>query len=160
MSAVVGSDNKPVPAAHKSRPCVAVLKQTAAIALTTPSSATTITDADGWTASVTQVEEADGGITLSATAGTATIGKAGLYRVSYGQSDITVVNGQVLTAEVYKGSTASGGICKATQLTSAPCVLQGVAYVDCAVGDVITVKIIASTGNYTSGQGFINVEEV
>lgn len=160
MSAVVGSDNKPVPDGHKSRAILAVLKQVASIALTTPSAATTITDADGWEAGPTQVAAADGGLTVSVTGGSFTVGKAGLYRICYGQSDITVVNGQVLTAQVYKNSTASGGICKATQLTAAPCVLAGEAFIDCAVGDVLTVKIIASTGNYTSAQGFINVEEV
>ena len=160
MSAVVGSDNKPVPDGHKSRAVLAVLKQVAAIALTTPSSATIVTDADGWEAGPTQVAVADGGLTVSATAGTFKVGKAGIYKVKYGQSEITVVNGQVLTAEVYKNSTASGGICKATQLTAAPCVLAGEAFIDCAVGDVLSLKIIASSGNYTSAQGFINVEEV
>lgn len=160
MSAVVGADNKPVPDGHKARPVAAVLKQVAAIALTTPTAATTITDADGWEAGPTQVAVADGGLTVSATAGTFTCGKAGLYRASYGQSDITVVNGQVLTAEVYVGSTASGGICKATQLTGAPCVLAGEALLDLDVGDIVTLKIIASTGNYTSAKGFINLVEV
>lgn len=160
MSAVVGSDNKPVPDGHKARPCLASLTQTASLALTTPSTATTLTDADAWTAGVRQVDVADGGITVSATGGTFTIGKSGLYKVRYGQSDITVVNGQVLTAEVYVGSTASKGICKATQLTAAPCVLNGEVVLDLDAGDIVTVKIIASTGNYTSAAGFIIVEEV
>ena len=160
MPAVVGLDNKPVPDGHSSRPVLAALKQVAAIALTTPSTATTITDADGWEAGPTQVAVADGGLSVSVADGTFKAGKAGLYRVSYGQSEITVVNGQALTSQVYVGSTASGGICKATQLTAAPCVLAGEAYVTLAVGDVVTLKIIASTGNYTSAQGFINVEEV
>jgi len=160
MSAVVGSDNKPVPDGHKARPCLASLNQTAAIALTTPTAATIITDADGWTAGVRQVDVADGGITVSATAGTFTIGKTAVYRVKYTQSEITVVNGQVLTAEVYVGSTASKGICKATQLTAAPCVLAGEVLLSLSAGDVVSVKIIASTGNYTSGAGCIIVEEV
>jgi hypothetical protein len=160
MSAVVGSDNKPVPAAFKALACMASLQQAASIALTTPTAATTITDADGWAAGQRQVAVADGGITVSATAGTFTIGKAGLYRVKYTQSEITVVNGQVLTAEVYVGSTASKGICKTTQLTAAPCVLAGEVLLSLAAGDIVTLKIIASTGNYTSAQGAIIVEEV
>lgn len=160
MSAVVGADSKPVPDGHKTLACLASLNQTASIALTTPTAATIITDADGWTAGVRQVAVADGGITVSATAGTFTIGKAGVYRVKYTQSEITVVNGQVLTAEVYVGSTASKGISKATQLTAAPCVLAGEVLLSLAVGDIVSVKIIASTGNYTSAQGVIIVEEV
>lgn len=160
MSAVVGSDNKPVPDGHKARPCLASLRQTASLSLTTPSTATTLTDSDAWTAGVRQVDVADGGITVSASAGTFTIGKAGIYSVRYGQSDITVVNGQVLTTEVYVGSTASKGICKATQLTAAPCVLGSEVILSLSAGDVVTVKVIASTGNYTSGAGFIIVEEI
>jgi|GEM_PF-5643970 len=160
MSAVVGSDNKPVPDGHKTRACLASLNQTAACSLTTPTAATTIADADSWTAGVRQVDVADGGISVSATAGTFTIGKAGVYRVKYTQSEITVVNGQVLTAEVYVGSTANKGICKATQLTAAPCVLAGEVLLSLSAGDIVTVKIIASTGDYTSGAGCIIVEEV
>jgi hypothetical protein len=160
MSAVVGSDNKPVPAAFKALACMASLQQTASIALTTPTAATIITDADGWTAGERQVAVSDGGITVSATAGTFTIGKTGLYRVKYTQSEITVVNGQVLTAEVYVGTTASKGICKTTQLTAAPCVLAGEVLLSLTAGNVVSVKIIASTGNYTSAQGAIIVEEV
>ena len=160
MSAVVGADGKPVPAAHESLPCIASLNQTAAIVLTTPTAAAIVTDADGWTAGVRQVAIADGGITVSATAGTLTIGKSGIYRVKWTQSEITVVNGQVLTGEVYVGSTASKGICKATQLTAAPCVLAGEVLLDLTAGNVISLKMIGSTGNYTSGAGCIIVEEV
>jgi hypothetical protein len=160
MSAVVGSDNKPVPDGHTSRPIVAVLSQAAAIALTTPTAATTVTDADGWAAGPRQVDVADGGLTVSATNGTFTAGKAGLYRVSYGQSEITVVNGQVITLQIYKNSTASGGISKSTQLTAAPLAMSGEALLSLAVGDVVSLKAIASTGNYTSASGFINVVEV
>lgn len=160
MPAVVGSDNKPVPDGHKALPCIATLNQTAALALTAPSTATTLTDPDSWTAGVRQVDVADGGITVSASAGTLTAGKAGLYRVRYSQSEITVVNGQVLTTEVFVGSTASGGRCRATQLTAAPCVLAGEAIVSLSPGDVVTVRVTASTGNYTSGVGFIILEEV
>lgn len=160
MSAVVGTDSKPVPGGHKALPIFASLNQTAAIVLTTPTAAAIVTDADGWTAGQRQVAVADGGITVSATAGTFTIGKDGFYRVKWGQSDITVVNGQVLTGEVYVGSTASKGICKATQLTAAPCVLASEVILDLNAGDVVSLKMIGSTGNYTSGAGFIIVEEV
>jgi hypothetical protein len=160
MSAVVGSDNKPVPDGHKARAIVAVLKQAAAIALTTPTTATTVTDADGWAAGPTQVAVSDGGITVGVVAGTFTIGKAGLYRVSYGQSELTVVNSQVVTLQIYKNADAAGGISKSTQLTSAPLAMSGEALLSCAAGDVITLKVIASTGNYTSASGFINVVEV
>lgn len=160
MSAVVGSDSKAVPAGHKTLPILAVLKQAAAIALTTPTTATTVTDADGWEAGPTQVAVADGGITVGVVAGTFTIGKAGFYRVSYGQSELTVVNGQVITLQIYKNAAAAGGISKSTQLTAAPLAMSGEAFIDCAAGDVISLKVIASTGNYTSTSGFFNVVEV
>ena len=160
MPAVVGADNKPVPDGHTARPIVAVLSQAAAIALTTPTVATTVTDADGWAAGPVQVLPADGGITVGVVAGTFTIGKAGLYRAAYGQSEITVVNGQVITLQLYKNAAAAGGISKSTQLTAAPLAMSGEAFIDCAAGDVITLKVIASTGNYTSASGFITVVEV
>jgi len=160
MSAIVGSDNKPVPAGHKALPCLASLTQTGTVVLTTPTAAAIVTDADCWTAGVRQVAVADGGITVSATNGTFTIGKDGLYKISWGQSDITVVTTQVLTGEIYVGSTASKGICKATQLTGAPCTLFGSVVLDLDAGNVLSLKMIGSTGNYTSAAGFIIVEEV
>lgn len=160
MALVHGSDGGVSPDGHKTRPCFAVLRQTASLALTTPTTATILADADSWTAGAADPLPKDNGITVSATAGTFTIGKAGNYKVKYNQSGITVVNGQVLTAEVYKGSTASGGKCVQTQLTAAPCGLHGEIILSCAVGDVLSVKIIASTGNYTSSAGQIIVEEV
>lgn len=160
MSQIVGADNSVLPGGEKARPHFASLKQTATLSLTTPTSATILTDADAWTAGAYDPAPSAGGITVSATAGTFTIGKAGNYRVSYGQSGLTVVNGQVLTAEVYKGSTASGGKCSQTQLTSAPASLNGSFIIACSVGDVLSIKVTADTGNYTSAAGFIVVEEV
>jgi len=160
MSAVVGSDSKAVPAGHKTKPILAVLKQAAAIALTTPTVTTIVTDADGWAAGPVQVLPADGGITVDVADGTFTIGKAGFYRVSYGQSEITVVNGQVITLQIYKNTTASGGISKTTNLTAAPLAMSGEAYIDLVAGDVISLQVIAATGNYTSASGFINIQEV
>lgn len=160
MSAVVGADGAQLPGGEKSRPLFALLKQTAALALTTPTTVTILTDADAWTAGLIDPAAVDGGLSVSATAGTFTATKAGFFEVSYGQSGLTVVNGQVLTAEVYVGTTASGGKCAQTQLTAAPASLHGSTIVELAVGDVVTIKVTADTGNYTSSTGFILVKEV
>jgi pyruvate dehydrogenase E1 component alpha subunit len=58
------------------------------------------------------------------------------------------------------GTTALGGISKSTQLTAAPLVMAGKCFAACAVGDIITIKVIASTGNYTSAAGFLLVKEI
>ena len=163
MSAVAGSDSKVVPQGFKTYAHVAELQQAASCALTTPTSATVLTDADCWAAGDQQPAASAGGPTVSATAGTITLAKTALYRARYGQSDITVVNGQVITAQVYggaAGTTALGGICKTTQLTAAPCTLSGSCLFSGAAGDIISLKIIGSTGNYTSAAGFLIVEEV
>lgn len=123
-------------------------------AVTTPTSATIVTDADGWASVIAE------GFTNSASAGTITCLKAGLYRAAYGLSDITVVNGQVLTSEIYVGTTASKGKCKQTQLTAAPASLNGSTILTLAVGDVVTIKIIADTGNFTCAAGFLEVIEL
>lgn len=160
---VVGSDGSPVPEGWLGRPHCAELQQAAAIALTTPTTATIITDADGWAAGDQQPAAADGGPVVDEVAGTITLTRTTTYRARYGQSDITVVNGQVLTAQLFGGSagtTALGGKCVQTQLTAAPCSLNGEALFEGAIGDVISVKVIADTGNYTSAAGFLIVQEV
>lgn len=163
MAAVTGSDNKVVPQGFKTVNHCAELQQAASVALTTPTVATTVTDADCWAAGDQQPTAALGGPVVNAVAGTITLSKAGLYRARWGQSDITVVTTQVLTGQVFggaAGTTALGGICKATQLTAAPCVLAGGCLFNGAAGDIINLKMIASTGNYTSAAGFLIVEEV
>jgi hypothetical protein len=159
MANIAGSDGKAVPQGFKTLPHFAELQQAASCALTTPTTATVLTDADCWAAGDQQPTNALGGPLVNAVAGTITLTKAGTYRASWGQSDITVVNGQVITGQVFAGTTALGGICKTTALTAAPNALSGVCRFTGAVGDVITLKMIASTGNYTSAAGFLLVEE-
>lgn len=160
MAGIYGADNKVLPDGHKSRPAFAQLNQVASLGLTTPTSATILADADSWAVTGNDPLPSAGGITVSATGGTFTIGKAGFYRVRYSQSGLTVVNGQVVTTEVYIGTTASGGKCIQTQLTAAPAACHGEVILDLDVGEVVSVKVIASTGNYTSAAGFVIVEEV
>jgi hypothetical protein len=163
MSGVFGSDGKQVPQGFKNLPHFAELQQAASCALTTPTAATVVTDADCWGAGDQSPTNALGGPLVSATAGTITITKAGNYEIEYGQSDLTVVNAQVITLQIFGGSagtTALGGISKSTQLTAAPLVMAGKCFAACAVGDIITLKVIASTGNYTSAAGFLLVKEI
>lgn len=162
---IVTDDSVAAPDGYSSRPHYSSMQVVNAIALTTPSSATIITDADGWSVAAAdgggqQPSQATGGPVVSATAGTFTCTRAGNYVVRYGFSEITVVNGQVLTTEVFVGSSGFGGRCIATQLTAAPCVLGGEAFVTLALGDVVTVKVIASAGDFTTGEGFIIVQEL
>lgn len=160
MSGVFGADNKPVPQGFKNLPYFAELQQAASVALTTPTVATTVTDADCWGAGDQFPSAANGGLLVGAVAGTITITRAGYYEVEYGQSDITVVNAQVITLQVFNGATGVGGISKSTQLTGAPLAMSGKTIALFAVGDIVTLKVIASTGNYTSAAGFLIVKEV
>ena len=163
MSAIAGADSKVVPQGFKTLAHVAELQQAASCALTTPTTATVLTDADCWAAGQQQPAASAGGPTIGAVAGTITLAKTALYRGSWGQSDITVVNGQVVTGQLFggaAGTTALGGICKTTQLTAAPCALAGSCLFEGTAGDIISLKMIASTGNYTSAAGFILIEEV
>ena len=163
MALVAGSDSKAVPQGFKTVAHCAELQQAAAVVLTTPTAATVVTDADCWAAGDQQPAAAAGGPVVNAVNGTITLSKAGLYRAFWGQSEITVVNAQVLTGQVFGGAagdTALGGICKATQLTAAPCILAGACLFTGAAGDIIRLKMIGSTGNYTSAAGFLVVTEV
>lgn len=163
MAAVTGSDSKVVPQGFKVVAHCAELQQAASVALTTPTVATVVTDADCWAAGDQQPAASAGGPTIGAVAGTITLSKAGLYRAIWGQSDITVVTTQVLTGQVFGGSagtTALGGICKVTQLTGVGLPMAGSCLFTGAAGDIITLKMIASTGNYTSAAGFLVVTEL
>lgn len=150
------ADNKNHPDGLVSSPQFAYLTVGASLAVTTPAAATTITAAGAWTNSRSS------GVLVDATAGTVTITKAGLYRVNYCFSDITAVNAQVLTIQAFIGAVGQGGTCKITQPATATAAVQlaGEALLNCAVGDVITVKVIASTGNFTTAAGAFNVMEV
>lgn len=163
MALVAGSDSKAVPQGFKTLAHCAELQQAAAVVLTTPVAATVVTDADCWAAGDQQPAQAAGGPVIGAVAGTITISKAGLYRAFWGQSDITIVTTQVLTGQIFGGSagtTALGGICKVTQLTGVGLPMAGAALFSAAAGDIISLKMIASTGNYTSAAGFLVVTEV
>lgn len=158
MSIVIqrSADSKNHPDGLVSSPQYAYLTVGASLAVTTPAAATTITAASAWTNSRSS------GVVVDATAGTITITKAGLYRVNYCFSDITAVNSQVLTVQAFIGAVGQGGTCKITQPATATQAVQlaGEALLSCAVGDVITLKVIASTGNFTTAAGAFNVMEV
>lgn len=158
MSIVIqrSADNKNHPDGLVSAPNYAFLVVGASLAVTTPTTATTITAASAWTNSRSS------GVLVDATAGTVTITKAGLYRVNYSFSDITSVNSQALTIQAFIGAVGQGGTCKITQGATAtgPVMLANEALLNCAVGDVVTLKVIASTGNFTTAAGAFNLMEV
>lgn len=158
MSIVIqrSADSKNHPDGLVSSPQYAYLTVGASLAVTTPAAATTITAASAWTNSRSS------GVVVDATAGTITITKAGLYRVNYCFSDITAVNSQVLTVQAFIGAVGQGGTCKITQPATATQAVQlaGEALLSCAVGDVVSLKVIASTGNFTTAAGAFNLMEV
>lgn len=165
MARVTGADGIPVPQLFRTRARYAQQRLTSAVTITTPVAATTFAGA-GLVAPALSADPlpADDGLVVNAGGagtGTFTANKAMTgVAVKYGISNITVVNGQVLTAEVYVNLVANGGKCSQTQLTGAPCQLTGETIVNVAAGDVITVKVTASTGNLVADTGFIIVQEV
>lgn len=161
MARVAGSDGLPVPQGFRSRPAYAQIRLAGAVTLTTPTVATTLAGANlAAPANTADPLPADGGLVVAATLGTITAPRAMMLEVEYGLSNLTVVNGQVLTAEVYVGAVANGGKSSQTQLTAAPASLNGKTIVNVAAGDVITVKVTASTGNFVADTGFVVVKEV
>lgn len=140
------SDDKPSPESLNLNPHYGYLNidDETGLALTTPTAATTIGGAPMTVA-------AENGLD-AAVAGTLTVKRAGDYVVDYQLSEITPVNSQVITVEVYKGAVAQGGKQKFTQPGTAvaiPCIAGKSAPITCGVGEVLTVKVIASTGNFT-----------
>ncbi len=131
------------------------------IVLTTPTVATTLADAaNGWTAGLASTINDGLDPSVSATAGTITIKKAAVYRVTYSGSGITAVNTANSTMEVYVNAVASKGKVAWTGLTGAPFAGSGMVLLSLVVGDVITIKASASTGNFTMKQGSFLVEEI
>lgn len=159
MAKVTGSDGKDVPQGFLSRPAFAQIRLTGSVALTTPTAATTLAGAN-IAAGIADPAANLGGFVVAATAGTITIPRAMRARVRYSVSEITVVTTQVITSEVYVGAVASGGKCVQTQLTAAPCQVAGEVILLLAAGDIVTLKIIGSTGNFTAATGNIIIEEV
>lgn len=158
------ADDLPSPDGYVSLPHVASLQVANSLAVTTPTTATALTDADGWAAGLQQPAQASGGPVVSATGGSVTVTRAGNYKVRYGISQVTAVNSQVVTLQIFGGAagdTAKGGICKCTQLGTADTILNmcGEAFFAAALGDVIRLKVIADTGNFTCASGFLVVEE-
>lgn len=166
MSQVLGDDNIPVPQGFIVSPALASLQVAASIALTTPSTATIVTDADGWgTVALDTGGPNSSNFVVDTTAGTVTVPRAMTVRVSYQLSSITGVNNQVITTQIFGGAsaaTAKGGICINTQPATAvgTVIQQGTALFTCVAGDVIAIKVIASTGNFTCAAGCFTVEEI
>lgn len=121
-----------------------------AYALTTPTAATAITstNATGLTAG-----EQFGGLGL-ASAGSFTITRPGIYRLFANLSEVTPVDSQVITLEFFKNGAAIGKPIKAkytqasTSIAIPSIVCEGLA--NLVGGDVITLTVIASTGNFGS----------
>lgn len=158
------ADDLASPDGYVSLPHVASLQVANSLAVTTPTSATVVTDADGWSAGLQQPASTAGGPSVSATNGAVTITRAGNYKVRYGLSQITAVNNQVLTLQIFGGAagdTAKGGICKVSQPGTATGIpnMCGEAFFACSVGDIVRLKVIADTGNFTCASGFLVVEE-
>lgn len=125
------------------------------LALTTPTAATVVGGAPATVAAEYGLD--------AAVAGTFTIARPGNYRLRYFVSEITPVNSQVLTFEAYLGATASGGKSKFTQPGTAVAVptMAGLSPpIACVVGDVLSLKVIGSTGNVTIKRAQIVVEQV
>jgi len=163
MSIVTGDDNIAVPQALRVSQAIASLQVAASIALTTPSTATIVTGASGWSSALSS--GAPDAFVVSATAGTVTVPRAMTVKVRYQLSNITAVNSQVITTQIFGGAssgTARGGICVNTQPATAvgTVIQQGEAVFSAAAGDVISVKVTASTGNFTTAAGYLIVEEV
>jgi hypothetical protein len=150
------ADSKQHPDGIVTAPHYASLKMTAACgAFTILGSPAIVTDADAWTAGISN------GIGVSATGGSFTIARAGQYRVDYTLSDITIVTTQVDTVEVYVGTTASGGKCKITQLTGSAPMLAGSVILTLAANDVVTLKVtVATADNFTCAAGQFSIQEL
>jgi hypothetical protein len=115
------------------------------LVLTTP---TSLTDIKG---SPMAAGESNG-VTLSATNGTITVARSGLYRCYAMTQNVTGVNSQALVLQLVKNSTATGAEAEFTQGGTALTIAPGMSVVDIvslAVGDTIKAQISGSTGNVT-----------
>lgn len=166
MAQVLGDDSIPVPQGFIVSPALASLQVAASIALTTPSTATIVTSASGWgTVALDTGGPNSSNFVVDAVAGTVTVPRAMTVKVSYQLSNITAVNSQVITTQIFGGAasaTARGGICVNTQPATAVGTVtqQGYAVFAANPGDVITIKVTASTGNFTCAAGCFIVEEM
>jgi hypothetical protein len=125
------------------------------LALTTPTTATVVGGSP-------MTVQAESGLD-AATDGTITVTRAGTYEVDYALSEITPVNSQVITLEVYLGTTAKGGKQKFTNAGTAVAIpsMSGMSGpITCAVGEVLTLKVIASTGNFTVKRAQIRARQI
>lgn len=150
------ADSKNHPDGLVSAPQYAFLTVAASMAVAATTAAI-ITGAGGWS------NARSSGVIVDATAGTITITKAGTYRLDYCLSDITAQNAQVVTVQAFIGSVAQGGVCKITQPATgtANVQLSGTALLSCAVGDVVTIKALASgVTTFTLAAGALNIVEV
>lgn len=123
------------------------------VALTTPTTATAIAHA-----SLTLAGPSFG-VTIAPTAGSITVARAGKYRVGFALSEITPVNNQVITLEVYKNgavvaaatNVSPGARAKFTQPAAAVAIptMASVGYLDLAKGDVLTLRVVVNADNFT-----------
>jgi hypothetical protein len=99
------------------------------------------------------------GLTIAPTAGSFTIARAGLYRVAFALSEITPVNSQVITLEVFKNGAAvaaaanvsPGARAVFTQPGTAVAVptMSGTGYLRLARGDVLTLTVNVGSTTFT-----------
>jgi hypothetical protein len=116
------------------------------ITLTTPTTA-----ADIKHATLTVVGNSSG-VTLSATAASITIRRPGLYLVAFNLGEMTAVNSQVVTIDIYKNAAVASPTIRAslTQLATAAVLNYSLAasgVMSLTKGDVLTVRGTADTGN-------------
>jgi hypothetical protein len=132
------------------------------VALTTPTSATTI-------ASTPLKAGKSNGVTMSAAedsavTGIMTFARSGRYRVSFHCGEIVGVNSQALIVEAYvNDAVVSPAInAKLTQPATALAIVSVAAsgYVTVTAGDTLRFKATASTGNFTVKRGRFSVEQV
>lgn len=124
-----------------------VVDDATGVALTTPTSATTLGGSP-------MLAGQSFGLAV-AVAGTITIARAGLYLVHFAANQITKVNSQVVTIEVYNNAAVltTGKALKAKFTQPATAVeiptMSSFGILSLAAGDVLTLKGTADTGNLT-----------
>lgn len=174
MSLVYGDDSSTAPVAvpqgFKTQPAVACI-QSAAILATAAQSATVfavVTDADAFVGGtvINNPLPAGGGFTINEVAGTITVPRAMVVKVTYMLSGITIINGGVRTAAVFGGATNAtrlGGTAFGTDLTASPSTLIGCVIASVAAGDILSIKTIESTAQIMTialGGVTVIVEEI
>lgn len=132
------------------------------VVLTTPTTAAAI---KGSPMAVGLVSSAvDENPSQSATNGTITIARPGVYEVGFSAGEIVGVNSQAAIIEVYKNAAvlSPAVLAKVTQPATALAIvsLAASALVSLARGDVLDFRATASTGNFTCKRGHFYARQI